>query len=299
MTIINGIAPVLVTPMDAKGEPDPAGTKALVDLLVGAGVGGLWVLGSASEDVNMTRAQRLASARHVVAANAGRVPLLVGTGQTTMDQVLEFALELEGQDLQGIHVLFLDGKQHDSRMIANLSRLADRCPFPVWLYHNPKRGKPVSLSVIREIKHHPNVAGMKVGGYSLSDMINALMEADEGFEVLGAGGGQFFTMLCNGANGHTGSDACCWPEEFVRAYRLFKEGKLAEAREVQFGLIRLSKSLPRTDNGEYAAEEKYILSLRGICGEGVNPSYRTLSHDEKAGVRAALRAYGFDWAPRD
>ena len=39
-----------------------------------------------------------------------------------------------------------------------------------------------------------------------------------------------------------------------------------------------------------------MLSLRGICGEAVNPLYRTLNDDEKSKLREVLSTAGFDWA---
>jgi hypothetical protein len=65
---------------------------------------------------------------------------------------------------------------------------------------------------------------------------------------------------------------------------------------MQFNLIRFSRQFPRTENGEHCAEEKYMLSLRGICDEGVNPLYRILRDDEKLRLREVLVDAGFDWA---
>ncbi len=294
---IVGVSPVMVTPMLENGEPDEAGTHRLVDYLLKSGVGGIWAMGSASEDVNMSDEGRLSAVRWLAQANAGRVPVLFGTGLIRVDDMLRFLDKLSGLPLDGVHVLYLDPKQGDARMIAEMTRLADRSEYPVWLYHNPKRGKPVSRAVIAALRDHPNVAGMKVGGYTLSEMVTAIRMQTPTFQVIGAGGGQMFTMFCLGAEGHTTSSASCWPEEYVKLHRLFASGDIDGARKQQFQIISLEEQLPRTDNGEYAAEEKYVLSLRGICSEFVNVAYRCLTPDEKAKVRAALRAYGFEWAP--
>ena len=40
--------------------------------------------------------------------------------------------------------------------------------------------------------------------------------------------------------------------------------------------------MPRNGNGEYSAEEKYILYKRGIINtDSVNPTYQTLTEDQK------------------
>ena len=56
--------------------------------------GGMWVLGSASEDVNMSVKQRLSVARATAEANAGRVPLIVGSGLTSIGDILDYADQL-------------------------------------------------------------------------------------------------------------------------------------------------------------------------------------------------------------
>lgn len=295
---MRGVAPVMVTPMLENGEPDEEGIGRLTELMIAAGIGGIWAMGSASEDINMSDQGRVEAVRWTAAAADGRVPILFGTGCARVDDILHFLDRVSGLKLDGVHVLYLDPKQGDARMVAELTRLADKSEYPVWLYHNPKRGKPVSRAVIAGLRDHPNVAGMKVGGYALSEMTMALRMQTDTFQVIGAGGGQMFAMLCLGSEGHTTSSASCWPEEYVKLHRLFAAGDLDGARAQQFRLIGLEESLPRTDNGEYAAEEKYILSLRGVCDEYVNPAYRTLTDDEKAKVDAAVRRYGFDWAPR-
>jgi dihydrodipicolinate synthase/N-acetylneuraminate lyase len=293
---IQGIVPVMVVPMNCIGEPDVEGIHRLVDFLVDSGVGGLWVLGSASEDINMSLKQRLLVARETVCAVRGRIPVVVGTGLTSIGDNLDYAEQLSDLDIHGMHVLPYDLKMGDARLIHLIHTLADRFPSPLWLYHNPKRGRPITDNVIREVKSHPNVGGIKIGGYNLSELTQTLMHRCSDFDVVGAGGGQLFAMLSLGAEAHTTSEASVYPERFIDIYKSFKEGRLDEARQKQFDIIRLSKSFPRTENGEYCAEEKYMLSLRGICGEAVNPLYRTLTEEEKARFRAILTEAGFDWA---
>jgi dihydrodipicolinate synthase/N-acetylneuraminate lyase len=282
--------------MHEDGNPDVDGIHRLVDFLVNKEVGGLWALGSASEDINMSLKERLLVARETASATRGRIPLIVGTGLTAIGDILDYVEKLSDLDLYGVHVLPYDLKMGDARLVHLIHTLADRFPFPLWLYHNPKRGRPITDLIIREVKDHPNVGGIKVGGYNLSELTGALMHRSPSFDVIGAGGGQFFQMLALGADAHTTSEASVYPERFVNLYRAFKAGRIDEARQMQFDLIRLSRRFPRTENGEYCAEEKYMLSLRGICHEGVNPLYRTLRDDEKVRLREVLVDAGFDWA---
>ena len=296
MNALQGIIPVLLTPLNKNNRVDHEGTSKLVDFLIEAGSGGLWAMGSASEDINLTKEVRLESIKITSDVNSKRIPIIAGAGLTAIDDIFRFFDDVSELAIDGIHILPYDIKMGDSRLIHFFNLLADKSPLPIWIYHNPKRGRPVSANVIKEVHQHENIAGIKVGGYNLTEMLSAMMFRSESFDVIGAGSGQLYSMLSLGAEAHTTSDASVFPEPFIDIYNAFKNGQLEEARNKQFELIKLSKTLPRTDNGEYAAEEKYMLSLRNICNEFVNPLYRTLSNEEKDKLRIALKKYGFSWA---
>ncbi len=294
--LLNGLVPVMVTPMLEDGSPDPDGINSLVNFLIEKGVSGLWVLGSAGEDINMSVNQRIQVARLTAEANQGRIPLVVGSGCTAYGDILNFFDNTKDLELAGLHILPYDLKLGETRLIQFLLGLADKAPFPIWLYHNPKRGRPITHKAIKEVKDHPNIAGIKIGGYDLNEITRAMMLRSENFDVIGAGGGQLFQMLCLGADAHTTSEGCCYPEAFIDLIDTFRSGDISSARSKQFALIKLSRSFPRTDNGEYAAEEKYILSKRGVCKEFVVPVYRILTEKEKVIIDHALKTFGFDWA---
>lgn len=296
MQLLKGIIPIQIVPMLENHDIDLDGIHRYVAFLRSSNVGGLWVLGSASEDINISFNKRLQIVRETVIATQKAFPLIVGTGLTAFEDILNFADKISDLEIHGIHLLPYDVKMGEKRIIDLICNLAERLPFPLWLYHNPKRGRWITDYIIREVKEHPNVGGIKVGGYNLSEMTQTLTHRSSSFDVVGAGGGQLFQMLSLGAEAHTTSEASVYPERFLRIFELFNAGRIDEARELQFEMIRLSKALPRTDNGEHSAEEKYMLSLRGICGEAVNPGYRCLTNAEKSVLRNVLKEYGFTWA---
>tara|TARA_A100001391_G_scaffold204169_1_gene198794 strand:+ start:18999 stop:19889 length:891 start_codon:yes stop_codon:yes gene_type:complete len=296
MTKPQGVIPNMVTPMDAKGRPDPDSIASLADFLSNSGVGGIWLLGSAGEDVHIAHGDRVTVTRETVAAVNRRVPVIAGLGTSPFYDIMKFVELSDSDAIAGYHFLPYDLKIGDEALIRYVTKLADALPRPLWLYHNPKRGRPITFKVAEVLRDHPNIAGAKIGGYSLTELTRMMMLRRDDFEVSGAGSGQMFQMLSLGARLHMTSDANCWPEVFIELKRLFDSGDHAAALALQHRIIGLGGALPRNDNGEYAAEEKYILSLRGICGEGVNPAYRTLSDEAKAQVRGALKEFGFGWA---
>lgn len=75
MTDLHGAWPVVLTPYAADGGVDHAALAASVDWLVSAGASGLFAVALSGEMYELDAAERVAVARTVVAAAAGRVPV--------------------------------------------------------------------------------------------------------------------------------------------------------------------------------------------------------------------------------
>lgn len=294
MKKLEGIVPVMVSPLLSDGSADRESISRLVDHVVNNGCGGLWLLGSTGEDVNLAWDTRKQIIHYTASSNRGRVPLITGTGCASVSECLSFVDSITSDNIAGIHLLYQDHKQSDLSAVKQIQLFAEQSPYPIWLYHNPKRGKPLSEQMLRELREHEKIVGMKVGGYSLTEMINAVLLQRDDFQVIGAGGGQFFTMLSLGCSAHTASEACSRPAFFQGIYNSYVNGDICKAREQQFRLIEFNRSYLKTafgDNGESSAEEKFILSTLGICQEFVNPAYRTLNNDEKKSILQAIKEY--------
>jgi 4-hydroxy-tetrahydrodipicolinate synthase len=77
---VRGIVPVVSTPLTAEEDIDVPALKGLIEFLNTKNIGGLWVLGTGSEDMNLSFAKRIKVAQAACDANAGKTPLLLGTG---------------------------------------------------------------------------------------------------------------------------------------------------------------------------------------------------------------------------
>lgn len=293
---ISGIVPNMVTPMTESGHPDVPGIERLGQFLVNSGVGGIWLLGSAGEDVHISQQDRIIVTKTLTNTVQNKVPVIVGLGTAPYYDIMNFVENVDCAHIAGYHFLPYDLKLGDKALVSYVRKIADNLPRPLWLYHNPKRGRPITLEIAKELSEHSNIAGIKVGGYNLTELTKMMMLKTPHFQVSGAGGGQLYQLLSLGAELHMTSDANCWPEVFIELKRLFDAGLRNDALALQHRIIGLSSRLPRNGNGEYAAEEKYILSLRGICEDWVNPAYNRLTDSEKNTTKSVLADFGFDWA---
>ena len=288
---IKGVVPIVLTPLKQNGDIDKASCATLIDFLVENGVAGLFILGSASENFLLDIEQRIDVVRAMSEANMGRVPLIAGCSNIAPKNVFRFFEKVTDFNLAGLHYIPYDLKIGEERLKFMISQYADESPFPLYLYHNIKRGRPINFDVAVKLKKHQNIAGIKVGGYNEAEFKQFLKIDDDNFQVLGSGGGQFYTWLSFGAKAVTASAACCFPKEFKMLCDHFFAGEMSKTKKIQKWWQTFHTNIPNTapDNGEYAAEEKYILKKLGkIKNDYCHFPYRQLTNKEKIQLDKAL-----------
>ena len=292
---IKGVIPIVLTPFLKNGDIDAESCKQLIDFLIDNGADSLYILGSASENFLLDIEQRIDVVFMMAEANRGRVPMIAGCANIAPRNVFKFFKAIEKAQLAGLHYIPYDLKIGDERLIHLIETYADSAPFPLYLYHNIKRGKAISFEVAKRLKLHPNIRGIKVGGYNLTEMQKFLLLDNYEFQVLGSGGGQFYAWLALGAEAVTASSACCFPKEFKEMYDLYSKGEIEAAKKKQRWWQQFHSQIPNTakDNGEYSAEEKYLLMKRGIIKyEYCHFPFRQLNEDEKKQIDQVLVKYG-------
>ena len=280
--MLNGIIPVLLTPMLEDYSIDNDGMKSLMKHLHSNGIESIWALGSASEEINIGFHKKIYVAKLINHINRQYcMNVIMGTGSISLDDHYKFIDKTIECEFYGLHVLPYDTKMGISRVVNLYHKIADRSPWPVWMYHNPKRGRPFEIETIKEISKHKNIGGIKMGGYNLNELTQCFMLKYVYFVVVAEGSGQLYQCLCLGASAHTTSEGSVYPKLFQKVKELYDSGEHDAAFKLQSKWIKLNSGIKRTQNGEHCAEEKYLLSLQGICGPAVNENYEVYPIHER------------------
>jgi 4-hydroxy-tetrahydrodipicolinate synthase len=135
----SGTFTVLVTPFTEDGaEVDLAALARLVEFQIAGGIDGLMPLGSTGEFLSISRDERTAIIRTVVAAAAGRVPVFVGTGAEDTREAVALSREAEALGAQGVLVIppFYSVPTEDE-LFTHYRRIAEAIGIPVMVYNNP------------------------------------------------------------------------------------------------------------------------------------------------------------------
>ena len=247
---LQGILPVLSTPILKDGSIDEDGLRRLVGFLLGKGVAGFWALGTSSEDMNLSFEKRIQVARIVSETTAGQVPVLLGAASYALEDIMAFIRETSALDISGFHVMVYHPLLGLDRVEWLYRFVADHSPKPLWLYSSANYGRWLPPEFVARIKDHPNIDGVK---YSTSNAVHAAkvtMLADDDFQVITSVAGTLLAALSIGSKAHTTSIASCFPEILIGIYQLFQEGKMAEALSEQRRLLRFLDGLRKDFGGQ-------------------------------------------------
>ncbi len=291
MRKLEGVIPVLLTPLKKDGEVDEQSLVRLVEYLNGKTIGGFWVLGTGAEDMNLTYRQRLRVVETVVDANAGKSPLIVGAGFFAMQDSINFMNDTEHLDFDAYHVMPYHNLLSLDRIEWFYKALADHASKPIWMYTSANWARFIPPEFIEMMKGYPNIAGVKFSTSNAVHTEKVIGMADDDFQVLTAVVRTFYASLCLGVKGGTTVEACPFINPIIEIYEKFSAGDRSGALARQRKLNRMLEQMPPEpgkDNFLKVAEGKYILSKMDICDEYMSGYYRELTGSEKKKIDALL-----------
>lgn len=297
---ITGAVPVLHTPITSSGTVDIDGLSKLVDFLAEKNIGGLWVLGTGGEDMNLSFKDRLLVAQRVVEINNGRVPLLMGASFFCLDDIKAFMMEIEPLEVHAIHVMPYHPLFSLERLEWFYKDLAEFSTKPLWMYTSANWCRPIPPTFVGLLKTHENITGIKYSTSNAVQMEKVARLADDDFNVLSAVISTFFSSLCLGVDGGTSSLGGPLAEVMIDLYQKFEAGNHEEALLAQQKLNLFLESWPKgptSDNFLKSAEEKSLLAYRGLCQKYTTSYYRDCTDGEQRVLERLLQEFYPELSP--
>lgn len=161
--IFTGAATAIVTPMNNDGSVNCSKFSELVDWQITSGIDSLVVLGTTGESPTINYQERDQIVQAAVAANKGRVPIIVGAGSNDTARSVNLAnLAADcGADALLMVTPFYN-KTSQKGIVKHFEYIADRVSLPIILYNVPSRtGLNVKPETYAEIAKHPNIVAVK------------------------------------------------------------------------------------------------------------------------------------------
>jgi 4-hydroxy-tetrahydrodipicolinate synthase len=291
---IRGIVPPLVTPLTPEGRLDEEAVGRLIEHIVAAGVGGVFVLGTTGEGPCFSAAVQGQMIRASVGAAAGRIPVLVGISSSVVDD--SKALARISADAGAAAVVlappfYLPAVGPDLRRHAELLLAAS--PLPIYLYNMPSLVKtPIPLDLVRWAVDQPGIAGLKdsSGDFTYFHQALQLARGRPDFGVFIGPEQLLGDAILFGAHGGVCGGAQVFPKLYVGLANAAKAGDLVRMRDLNDRLQTLSRLLYGTSG--YAATVirgiKTALHLKGLAGDTMSEPFGLATGADRDRIRAAL-----------
>ena len=279
------------TPLDRQGGVDRRRIRPLVDYLIDGGIDGLFPLGTTGEFAMLDRAERKLVLREVVDAANGRVPVLAGVSDPSMENIVEFGSDALDIGADGIvatppyyYSLGPEG------VYTHYSMIHERIDLPLLIYNIPEwTHNPVSVEAVKRLAEEKVVVGMKYTENNLYNLLRYIDAVGSSIAVFTGSDAMAITCLEFGGKGAVVSMSNVCPGKAASLFDLFREGKAEKARQVQMEMLPVIEAV---GIGHFPAGLKEAMSAVGMDMGRVKKPLESLTEAERSRVRSLLSTAG-------
>ncbi len=264
-----GTGVALVTPFTEDLQVDVAALSRIVDFCVDGGVDYLVVLGTTGESVTLSKKEKQLVATTVVAANAGRLPLVLGIGGNNTAAIIE---ELQQQDLSDFDAILsvspYYNKPTQEGIYQHFKAIATATEKDIILYNVPSRTGSNMLpeTTLRLANDCGNIIAIKEASGDMGQIRQILHNKPAEFYVLSGDDVTALDTVLAGGSGVISVLGQGLPTEFSKMIRLGLQGESREAKALHQSLATGMELIFEEGN---PAGIKAIFELLGLCNATV------------------------------
>ena len=291
MTHFTGVWPALVTPLDSHDQINVPVTRRLIDHLIQAGVGGLYVCGGTGEGILSPPEVRKQMTETVIEQVNGRVPVIIHVGAVATADATLLATHAEQVGADGIAAVppfyysvgFRGIKEH-------YELIAGSCSLCLYLYYIPSTtGVTLTAEQMWDLCQIENVQGFKYSAFDMYLLEQILERSDRTVNVFSGPDQLFAPMLTVGVDGAIGTTYNLLPNHFVQIYEAFQRADIERARALQSQANRVIDTFQA--HGGLPAVKEIMRMLGFDCGQCRRP-FRPLDADEVSALGDDLKRVG-------
>ena len=267
----------------------------LVDYLIEAGVGGLYVCGSTGEWASLTLDERRSVAESFVAAARRRIPVIVHVGHNCLRDARELAKHAAQIDADGIAAVppsYFPTKSIDT-LVDSMSEIAKGIDLPFFYYHLPSQTH-VDIDMVEFFRRAedriPTLAGAKYSAPSVYELQRIIDSFRGKYLMLFGKDEMLLSGLVVGAPSAVGSTYNLAAPLYRKIVAAYSQGRIDEARGLQSIAARMVAILDR--HGGIPAIKEAMKFVGIDCGPCRLP-LATLEASESAAMKKEFEGLGF------
>ncbi len=265
MQSLIGTGVALVTPFRKDFSVDVDALVKIVNYQIDNGIDYLVILGTTAENATLNKVEKELVINTVVAANKGRLPLVLGVGGNNTQELVD---ELLTRDFSNfIAILSVSpyyNKPTQEGIYQHFKAISKASPVPVILYNVPGRTSSNMLptTVFRLANDFENIVAIKEAAGDIVQAMRLIKGKPEGFHIISGDDMITLPMILAGGSGVISVIGEGFPRQFSDMVRLGLDRKVDEAYQLHY---LVSDSIDMIFEQGNPAGIKEVLKALGLC----------------------------------
>ena len=287
----------MVTPLNRRDGLDHAGLERLINRQIEAGIAGLFVLGTTGEGPSLSYRIRYELVERSCEIVAGRIPVLVGVTDTSIDEALElskFSKSVGASAVVAAPPYYFSVGQ--SEVGDFLLDLASESSLPMFVYNMPSCVKlSLSFETVDRLADHKNICGVKDSSGDIAaykKLLELRQKRPDWTFLIGPEHLTAESVLMGGDGGVNGG-ANLHPQLFVDLFHAADRRDQPEIQRLQAEVERLGGLYGIAGEGPsgYLRGLKGALAVAGICSDELAPPFRSVSEVDRTKIAALISSF--------
>lgn len=239
MQSLIGTGVALVTPFKKDFSVDTEALAKITNYVIEGGVEYLVILGTTAESATLNADEKELVIKTIVAANNGRVPMVLGVGgNNTADVVAELKTRDLSQFAAILSVSPYYNKPTQEGIYQHFKAVSEASPISIIVYNVPGRTASNMLpsTVVRLANDFKNIIGIKEAAGDIVQAMKLIQTKPEGFLVISGDDMITLPMVLAGGAGVISVIGEGFPKEFSEMVRLGLNKKAVEAYKIHYKL---------------------------------------------------------------
>ncbi|GCF93052.1 4-hydroxy-tetrahydrodipicolinate synthase [Enterococcus florum] len=241
MSIFEGTAVALVTPMHEDGAVDFKRLDELVEWHIAEGTDAIVACGTTGEASTLTNEEHIQVIEAVVKKAAGRLPVIAGTGVNDTNHAIELSTGAEAVGADALLVVTpYYNKASDTGLFLHYEKIAQSVDLPIILYSVASRTNlNITPEMVKKLATIPNIVGIKEASGDISQIAEICRIAPEGFTVYSGNDDQVLPLMVLGGKGCISTIANIAPRQTHALTQAILDGDYEKGRELQLAQLPL------------------------------------------------------------
>lgn len=282
------IFPAVVTPFREDMSIDIPALEKQIDMLIGAGCGGISVNGSVGENYALTPEEKRLVVRTAVEVCDGRVPMVAGVAELTTELARTYARDCATLGADGLMVLpALVYKAEATEAIRHYRGVAAATDLPIMIYNNPPAyGVDLLPEHYAVLAEDENFVAIKESATDITRLPETIRLLGNRY-IMFVGIDDFLLEgVVQGATAYVCGFVNAFPREIVALFDLARAGRWDEARAI----YRWIQPIFAFDHDiKFVQCIKLCMELTGMGSERVRPPRYVIEGADRTAKEAIIR----------